>query len=152
MTRRSNYDLSMIDDELKVTKRARGFWGLVNFLLRSYFFIAGHLCSFIMKVVTKRRSFNSPRFIGTFETRQVKISAGEDQWCMRLCDSWREIGLDQETVTERIDALSKHLDKFWEGLIDEEEEYITAVRERVEKVCETRDRHCPRVGPSFFGE
>ena len=73
-----------------------------------------------------------------FETRQIKIAAGEHQWCMRLCDSWREIGLDQETVTERIDALSKHLDKFWEGLIDEEEEYITAVRERVEKVHETR--------------
>ena len=65
---------------------------------------------------------------------QAKILACELPWLKRLCDSWREIGFDQETVTTRIDALSLHLDKIWEGLVDEEDEIKANISERVETV------------------
>ena len=31
------------------------------------------------------------------------------------------MGLDQDTTSERIDSLSKHLDKIWGGIIEEED-------------------------------
>jgi len=79
MTRRSNYDLSRIDDELK-----------------------------------------------------AKILGCELPWLTRLCELWREIGFDQETVTKRIDTLSMHLDKIWEGLVDEEDEIKSNITKKVE--------------------
>jgi len=79
MTRKANYDLSKIDDELK-----------------------------------------------------AKILGCELPWLTRLCELWREIGFDQETVTKRIDTLSMHLDKIWEGLVDEEDEIKSTITNKVE--------------------
>ena len=55
-------------------------------------------------------------------------------WLTRLCELWREIGFDQETVTKRIDTLSMHLDKIWEGLVDEEDEIKSNITKKVELV------------------
>ena len=60
--------------------------------------------------------------------------ACEVPWFGRLCGTWREIGFDQETVTARIDALSMHLDKIWEGLVDEEDDIKANITGRVESV------------------
>jgi len=65
---------------------------------------------------------------------KAKILEKELPWFARLCGTWQEIGFDQDTVSKRIAALAMHLDKIWEGFVEEEEEIKIAIDESVSKL------------------
>ena len=115
MANETNYDLSDIEERLMVSEK---FFFLGHpFSFRS---LVLNSINFLTLVRTHKKSLAHQNYI-LFPSLQTKVSQCQERWCSRLCELWREMGLDQDTTSERIDSLSKHLDKIWGGIIEEED-------------------------------